>query len=273
MVVGAGIAGLEAAHTAASRGHQVTLFGASPEAGGQARRLSRLPLAESLSSVPDYQLAQVQRTGVDLRLGHPAGVQDILACKPDAVVLATGAQMIWPQVLPQRLREEGWIADLREAIPALLATRGHQRGTAVVYDMDSTEGTYAAVEYLRDRFDHVVVLSPRETLAQDAVLVIRQRVLRRFFERGIEVQTLAEPVWTDEMERSGRLGWRSVFGGPLHLIEDVSFLSFATPRRPRLDLLEPLEAAGITVHRIGDCLSARDTLAATAEGYRTGCME
>ncbi len=273
VVVGAGIAGLEAAHTAASRGHQVTLFGASNEPGGQARQLSRLPLAESLSSVHDYQFAQVQRLGVDLRLGQRASPQDILACQPDAVVLATGAQMIWPQALPAHLRQEGWVGDLREAIVPLLATRGRQRGTAVVYDMDATEGTYAAVEYLRDRFDHVVLLADREGLAEDAVLMIRQRVWRRFFERGIEVHTLATPVWTEDMEREGRLGWRSVFGGPVRFIEDVAFFTFATPRRPRLDLLAPLQAAGVAVHRIGDCLSARDTLAATAEGYRIGCME
>jgi 2,4-dienoyl-CoA reductase-like NADH-dependent reductase (Old Yellow Enzyme family) len=271
VVVGAGIAGLEAAITAAARGHTVIVLGRSDEVGGKTRLLARLPLGESHSSIYDYQQLAVGRSGIELRLGHEATVQDILDLQPDAVVLATGSTMTWPVGLPATLQQQGVLDDLRAALPALLSLRQRQKGTAVIYDMDQTDGTYAAAEFLCDRFERVVLLSPRETIAEECVLVMRQRILRRFHERGIEVKTMVEPVWTESMEDESRLHYRSVFGGPLQAIEDVAFFSYASPRQPNTALLQPLIDAGLLVHTVGDCKSARDALSATAEGYAVGC--
>lgn len=270
VVLGAGIAGLEAAMTAADRGHQVTVFGMA--AGGKAQLQSRLRVSESLSSIADYQLMRLQQQGVDLRLGAAANIEDVRALRPDAVVLATGATMVWPQCLPVRLREEGWVKDLRDVLPEVLDIRDPQPGTAVLFDMDQTEGTYAAAELLRDKFARVVVLCAREAVAQDVALVVRQRVQRRFVERGIEVVPQVEPVWTESMEDAGRLAYRSVFGGALHYLDDVVLLTYATPRRPNLDLLPALQALGVPVHRIGDAKWAREPMSATAEGYAVGMM-
>jgi len=152
----------------------------------------------------------------------------------------------------------------------LLAHPGPQSGTAVIYDLDQTEGTYAAAEYLRDRFERVVVLSPRETIAEEVVLVMRQRIHRRFFERGIEVKTWVDPVWTDRFEDEACLQYRSVFGGPLQDIENVAFFAFAAPRRPNNELHQALLSAGLNVTLVGDCKIARDTLSATTEGHEAG---
>jgi len=145
-----------------------------------------------------------------------------------------------------------------------------QPGAAVIFDMDHTDGTYAAAERLRDLFSRVVILTPRDRIAEDTSLVVRQRVLRRFHERSIEVITLVEPRWTSAMEERGSLYYESVFGGPLQAIDDVSFFAYATPRVPNVDLLEALRAAGLHVHMIGDCKVARAPLDATAEGYAIG---
>ena len=67
MVVGAGIAGLEAASTAAARGHTVTVLGRSEAVGGKTRLLASLPLGESLSSIYDYQQLAATRSGVQVR--------------------------------------------------------------------------------------------------------------------------------------------------------------------------------------------------------------
>ncbi|HYF20826.1 MAG TPA: FAD-dependent oxidoreductase [Ramlibacter sp.] len=271
VVIGAGLAGMEAAITAANRGHHVTVLGRSGDVGGKARLLARVPLSESLSSVYDFQAPEAQRLGVVLRLGAGATVRDVLALEPDEVVLATGSTMTWPASLPVRVRAEGLLPGLREALPPLLAAKGPQRGTAVLYDLDQTQGTYAVAEYLRDRFERVVLLTPRDAIADDVVLVMRQRIRRRFHERGIQVLTLVEPVWNDTFEEQGRLAYQSVYGGPLAFIEDVAFFSYASPRRPNDELLAPLRAAGLKVHVVGDAKYARETLAATAEGYAAGC--
>ena len=267
-VIGAGIAGLQAAVTAAARGHTVKVWGRSAEVGGKTRLLARLPLGESTSSIYDHQWISAGRLGVQFALGQTVTADEVLAWQPDAVVLATGAQMTWPMDLPTDL--QGLVPDLRQAMAELLRSQGPQSGTAVIYDLDQSDGTYVAAEYLRDRFERVVVLSPRETIAEEVVLVGRQRIHRRFFERGIEVKTWVDPVWTERFENEGCLQYRSVFGGPLQDIENVAFFAYASPRRPDDALLGPLQAAALPLTRVGDCKIARDALAATAEGHAAG---
>ena len=269
-VVGAGIAGLEAAMTAAQRGHQVTVWGQGDLPGGKAQLQSRLPISESLSSIADYQLMQLHSLGVELRLGHEVTAAEVLATQPQAVVLATGATMVWPQALPGHLRDEGWVQDLRQVAVALLDRSGTQAGVAVLYDLDQTAGTYAAAEWLKDKFERVVILCGRESVAQDVPLVVRQRIQRRLAQRGIEILTQVEPVWTDLMEEAGRLAYRSIFGDTLRYIDQVALITYATPRKPNLALWPALRDSGVPVHRIGDCLLARDPMAATAEGHAIG---
>ena len=54
-----------------------------------------------------------------------------------------------------------------------------QPGTAVLFDADHTEGAYAAAEALRARFERVVIVTPRDTIATDVQMVTRQGILRR----------------------------------------------------------------------------------------------
>jgi len=270
VIVGAGIAGLEAAWTAAARGHDVTVIGASPEAGGKTRLHASLPVSDSLSSIYDYQIVAAQRAGARFELGITVGVDDILAHKPDVVVLATGATMTWPVCLPRALRDEGIVPDLRSAMAGLIGRTERQRGTAVIYDMDQTDGTYAAAELLRDLFERVVILTPREHIAEDTALTTRQRIQRRCHERGIEYLVLVEPRWSDTFENEGRLEYGSIYGGPSSSIADVAFFAYSTPRAPNDELAAPLRAAGVEVHLIGDCKVARGVLEATAEGHAVG---
>ena len=286
VIVGAGIAGLEAALTAAKRGHRVTVLGASSEPGGKTRLHASLPVAEALSSIYDYQFVEAQRLCVQFLLGVRAQAADVLALNPDEVVLATGATMVWPDGLDTGLRDAGVVEDLRATMlnlagrkPRGLAsvasgergmTRTCERGAAVIIDMDHSEGTYAAAERLKDLFERVLILTPRDRIADDTALVTRQRILRRFHERGIEVRTLVRAHLTDAFEAEGRLDVESIFGGAAPPVEDVALLTFATPRVPDDALAAPLQAAGLAVWRIGDCKVARGVQDATAEGYAIG---
>ncbi len=87
-VVGAGAAGLACAITAASRGHDVTLFEAAGEIGGQMRLAAQIPGKAEFQGLLAWYRAELARTGVAVRLGSRA---DAAALAPfEAVVIATG---------------------------------------------------------------------------------------------------------------------------------------------------------------------------------------
>jgi 2,4-dienoyl-CoA reductase-like NADH-dependent reductase (Old Yellow Enzyme family) len=269
VVVGTGVAGLEAAWVAAERGHRVTVFGRSGEVGGKVRLRSLLPGGDALSSIFDYQYAAAQRAGVKFELGVEAGIDDILRAGAETVILATGSTMVAPRWLPDEARAEGWVLDLRSAMAGLVAERSRQSGVAVVFDMDHTEGTYAAAQRLREIFDETWIVTPRHSIADETSLVTRQGILRRMSRERIRIAHLSEPRWTDRME-SGALEIEQVYTGERTVLEPIAFLAYSTPRLPDQNLMPALQAANIETRLIGDCVMARNIMYATAEGHAAG---
>ena len=89
-VVGAGPAGLACATTAAERGHQVTLFDAASEIGGQFNIAKKVPGKEEFHETLRYFGRQIALRGVDVRLNTRVSASDLQAGGYDDIVLATG---------------------------------------------------------------------------------------------------------------------------------------------------------------------------------------
>jgi 2,4-dienoyl-CoA reductase-like NADH-dependent reductase (Old Yellow Enzyme family)/thioredoxin reductase len=269
VVIGTGIAGMEAAWIAAARGHEVIAFGAGAAVGGKTRLLAELPGGEALSSIYDYQTLAAKKAGVRLELGVRAALDDVRMLQPDGLIVACGASMRWPRGFPVLWREEGLVLDLRTCVAQLLAFTAKQGGTAVLLDMDATDGTYAAAQLLKRLFDRVVIVTPRDRIAEDVPLVNRLGILRRFAMQGIESMTLRQIDGGSPVEE-GVVRVRNVYTGALIDIEDVALLTYATPRAPDLAAIEAFAHLASEVHVIGDCFAPGSTMAATAHGHRIG---
>jgi 2,4-dienoyl-CoA reductase (NADPH2) len=87
-IVGAGPAGLACATTAAEAGHEVVLFDAAGEIGGQFNLARRIPGKEEFAETLRYYGRCIVRTGVALHLNRSVGPADLAGF--DHVVLATG---------------------------------------------------------------------------------------------------------------------------------------------------------------------------------------
>lgn len=91
MVVGGGPAGMEAARVAALRGHRVSLYEAQSHLGGALLLASRAPTRHGLKDLLDWQEQELYRLGVQIHLNHWIEADDVLADRPDGLVLATGS--------------------------------------------------------------------------------------------------------------------------------------------------------------------------------------
>ena len=90
VVVGAGPGGLEAARVAGERGHEVVVFEAAGDPGGQIRLTAQSERRKEMISIVDWRTAQCEKLGVVFRFNTWADVETVRAEKPDVVIVATG---------------------------------------------------------------------------------------------------------------------------------------------------------------------------------------
>lgn len=95
VIVGAGVAGMEAAWISAARGHKVTILEKTDRAGGQVVYASMPPFKSELTRAIRYFKTMCEKYGVEIRYNTEATTDTIMEMQPDAVILATGAKPIW----------------------------------------------------------------------------------------------------------------------------------------------------------------------------------
>lgn len=266
VVVGAGPAGMESARVAARRGHNVIVFEAAHEVGGQMRYARRAPLRSEMGEIIDWMWAELQRLGVDVRLGTEATVESVLACKPEAVIVAAGS-------VPRRDGFE--IAspltplqgvDLPHVKSSWEVFDGNGVGArnAVVYDEIGHYEAIAVAEQLLDRGAHVTFVTrlPRMAPLLEPMRMegtVKRRLMPRDFELVVDTRLACiEPGWVS-------LG--SLYGGPSRRTPaDVVILVGAN--RPVRDLADSLRGSVPSVELAGDALGPRFLQVAIADGWR-----
>ena len=99
-VIGGGPAGLEAARVAAERGHQVVLYEAGQELGGQFRLWAMAPQTQEFARSLDWFEGQLTKLQVQVRRNAPVEPGDIADLEFDSVILATGSSPAAPPAIP-----------------------------------------------------------------------------------------------------------------------------------------------------------------------------
>ncbi len=267
VVVGGGVAGLSAAAEAAEAGHTVTLFHASGDLGGRAHTAARLPGGDGIEGVYDFDAARASAAGVGIELGVTATVRDIEDCRPDTIILATGAQTPWDG---PALDDDLALPSLRELVQDVLRRSGPMGSGLLLIDRDDSIWVYRAAELLADRFATVTVLSQWEVPAQREPLVVRQGMLERLAARRIRVENNARADLEPDELMEGSVGYHHLLTGARLRVAGIDAVAHASPRRPRTALLAALRERGHAPLVIGDAYQPRALMQAVAEGRRAG---
>ncbi|MFQ5829379.1 MAG: FAD-dependent oxidoreductase [Candidatus Methylomirabilia bacterium] len=98
MVIGGGPGGMEAALIAAQRGHQVVLYERSSRLGGQLNACTIPPGKEDFANAIVYFSTQLAKHGIEVKLNTDVTPEVVEGEVPDTVIVATGAQLIIPDI-------------------------------------------------------------------------------------------------------------------------------------------------------------------------------
>ena len=159
IVVGAGIAGLEAARVCAERGHEVTLLEATPRAGGQIRLAIRNPRRKDLVGIIDWRVCELDRLGVDVRYDTYADADVVTGLDPEAVIVATGG---WAQTPPL---DSG--SDLVTSSWDILSGEAKPAPRVLLFDDNGAHPGMSAAEVIANSGSELEFVTPERFFAPD----------------------------------------------------------------------------------------------------------
>ena len=98
VIVGGGVAGMEAARVSSLRGHQVVLYEKKQNIGGHLIPASVPTFKKDIASLLDWYKGELGMLDVHIKTATEATPEVVAAEKPDGVILATGSLPIIPEV-------------------------------------------------------------------------------------------------------------------------------------------------------------------------------
>lgn len=287
VVVGAGPAGLEAARVAAERGHDVTVFEAQPDPGGQVRLTAQSPRRREMISIIDWRMAQCAARDVTFRFNTWAEAEDVTALDPDVVIVATGG-------LPNlELFETGQEAAHVVSAWDIIAGDVKPAGHILIYDESGDHPALQAAEIAAKAGAKVEVMTPDRTFAPDIMamnLVPYMRALqdkdvtftvaRRLLGVDRSGNRLTATIGTDYSDFSRAQSYDQVVVNYGTLPLDTLYFDLKPLSRNggavdhealvagRPQEIVRHEAGAFQLFRIGDAVSARNTHAAIYDALR-----
>ena len=273
LVVGAGPAGLSAAHKAGLRGYEVALAEAGTELGGRVTREAKLPGLNAWARVRDYRQGQIQKmTNVNVYRDSALTADDILGFGFEHVAIATGAT--WRRDGIARYNLLPFPIDPAMAVftPDDLMAGKRPQGHVVVYDDDHYYMASVLAELLVANGNTVTFLTPSTKVAEWSVNTLEQGTIQaRLLNIGVDVRVTRGVV---EVKAGGVTGICTYTGREENFACDAVVM--VTARLPDDQLFLDLKARseewadhGIaSVRVIGDANAPAAIAWATYAGHR-----
>ena len=262
VVVGGGIAGLEAARVSALRGHDVVLLEAGAQAGGQLGLAARGPERQALIGIVDWRLVELDRLGVDLRMNCYAELDDILAETPDTVFIATGGIPDLGEIDGAELCVSTW-----DILSGTVTPAAH----VLIHDGTGRAPAPSCALHVRQTGSKVTFATIDGIIAQEMPYQDNSGYRKRFAEQGIGVMTDLELVSVTKNAEGISARFTHCFSGQaVTLHADQIVVERGT--QPLNELYRDLTSSGAfsgRVYRLGDAVASRDVHAAVREAYVT----
>jgi len=257
MVIGGGPGGMEAARVAALRGHEVTLYEKNDRLGEKVRLAGSIPHKDDINKFNRYLINQIDKLGVKVILEKEVTPELVEAFGPEAVIIATGAQSLVPEI-PGVDRPNVFLAD------DVVADKVQITGEKIVVAGGGFVGLDTAVCMAEAMQKNVTVI---EQLAFEAVGIAPYNMnYIDLFQRLVELEVKLMPETRIE-EITGEGVVVTEKQGQRRVIEADSVV-LAVGGIPNKELAEALREKNLEVHTVGDCIEAGKIIDAVASGFR-----
>ena len=255
LVIGGGVAGLEAARVAALRGHRVSLYEEDEEVGGQWILAAAPPYKEDHKVFLDYLSWQVERLGVERHLGRKVTVATVEELDPDVVIVATGATPLVPPIPG---------VEHEDVVTAWDILRGNGVGQRVLVIGGGMTGLETA-EFLAQQGKEVVVVEQLKRAGADMGATVRWHLMNRLKAQKIDIFTSTQ---IKEIRPQGAVVVTR--NGGEETWEGFDAIVLAAGVKPRNEAVGEIQGRAKEVYVIGDAAETRRGLEAIRDGAEIG---